>query len=668
MADYFASPTGLSSNNGSEGEPWDLQTALTNGSHGSADTTWLRGNAGSYVGRFRSTLNAGVVRSYPGEWAVIDAHKTTTLNGAINSSQTNVTLASTAGLVDGNTIGIDLEIMYITSVVNSTQITVVRAWGGTMGGAQSHSNGATVLWTGSALSVLGNTTTYRNFEVKSSYLIRDYNIDGPQNHDQFYAIVRGGAISSFSSNGNNYINLLMHDNGNGFFIGSSTSNTLIYGCVIFNIGAYHRYNGQADGEIIGAGLGVYLENASGYSRCYNNVIVNSYASCGKGYGQTGPYVGGDIKRNIFANAGSPLGAVRAVDSRTWNFLYGPNDQQSPTGTFSENHSWQLAGSSGGSALTFGYNSGIGVGTLNDNYLIGGPETLELANVTTISGSGNKIYNSDGLYVKTFDIAAGSFNNNTYYDSDGRNVFGVSGVGNLSFESWQSETGFDAGSSETGTIQPDSVHVIPNEYDIGRANIAIYAPSGATSINVDLATTGLVHNQAYEIKNAFNWYGSNVATGVYDENDTVISVTLNTAAATVAEPTGNGYTPTTTAPNFIALVVMPGAVDASAPGSPTNLQINTTVRRGSTGTMVITWDLADGTDTSVVLTRVLNGTPTEIVLASGTESYTNTGLTIGATYTFYVRAVNASGDSENTAPIVRTLTGLSSFGAAPVVDN
>lgn len=662
MADYYASPTGLSSNSGAIGSPWDLKTALANGSQTSGDTLWLRD--GTYSGRYTSTLNGGTVRSYPGEWAIIDALKTTTLNGSTNASQTTITFASTAGFIEGKTFGVELEIMYITAVLNSTQVTVVRGWDSTT--AVTHTNGATVYLTGNALTVSGNNTTYRNFEVMTSYTVRDYNISGPQNHNGYYAIVRGAAISQFTGSWNSYINLLIHDNGNGLFLGSSTSNTLIYGNVIYNIGAYHRYNAQPAGDIIGAGLGLYLENVSGFSRAYNNIIVNSYASCGKGYGQTGPYVGGDIKRNIFANAGSPLGAVRGADYRTWNFLYGPNDQQSPTGIFSENHTWQLAGSTGGTALTFGYNSGIGAGTLNDNYIIGGPEALEIINVTTLTGSGNKIYNASGLYIKNFDVATGTFNNNTYYDSDGRNVFGLVGVGNLSFEDWQTATGWDAGSSETGTIQPDSVHVIPNEYDIGRANIAIHAPSGATSINVDLATTGLVHNQEYEIKNAFNWYGSDVATGVYDAGSTTISVTLNTAAATVATPTGNGFTPATTAPDFVALVVVPGAADASAPGTPTGLTASVGQSNSTTGTFQLAWTLGAGTETSVTVRRIVNGVTTDIPLAADVTSYTDTGQTVGLSYTYAVKASNAAGDSAWSDTVQKVLTGLTCFGAPPSI--
>lgn len=78
--EFYVSPSGSPSGDGSIADPWDLQTAL---SHPAAlqpgDTIWLRG--GTYTGIFTSTLigtesNPITVRSYPGEWAAIDTYAT----------------------------------------------------------------------------------------------------------------------------------------------------------------------------------------------------------------------------------------------------------------------------------------------------------------------------------------------------------------------------------------------------------------------------------------------------------------------------------------------------------------------------------------------------------------------------------------------------------------
>src|SRR5450759_4222902 len=73
---FFVSPDGKSSGDGSMERPWDLATALAGpGAVQPGDTIWLRG--GTYRGGFRSSLSGRkgapiIVRQYPGERAVID--------------------------------------------------------------------------------------------------------------------------------------------------------------------------------------------------------------------------------------------------------------------------------------------------------------------------------------------------------------------------------------------------------------------------------------------------------------------------------------------------------------------------------------------------------------------------------------------------------------------
>lgn len=76
-AEIVVAPNGSASGDGTQAHPLDLATALSSSTPARpGDTIWLRG--GRYIGKFTSTLN-GVsgapitVRSYPGEWAVIDS-------------------------------------------------------------------------------------------------------------------------------------------------------------------------------------------------------------------------------------------------------------------------------------------------------------------------------------------------------------------------------------------------------------------------------------------------------------------------------------------------------------------------------------------------------------------------------------------------------------------
>lgn len=70
-----------------------------------------------------------------------DLQAATTLNGAIDNSQTTITVTSTSGWPQKGYMNIDGEIMKRTSY-SGTSVTVVR---GVAGGASSHSNGAAVL-------------------------------------------------------------------------------------------------------------------------------------------------------------------------------------------------------------------------------------------------------------------------------------------------------------------------------------------------------------------------------------------------------------------------------------------------------------------------------------------------------------------------------------------
>jgi hypothetical protein len=81
-SEYYVDPRGSSSGNGSLANPWDLQTALAHPPVVQpGDTIWLRG--GTYNGLYNSKLTGAesapiIIRSFPGEWAVIDTQATST--------------------------------------------------------------------------------------------------------------------------------------------------------------------------------------------------------------------------------------------------------------------------------------------------------------------------------------------------------------------------------------------------------------------------------------------------------------------------------------------------------------------------------------------------------------------------------------------------------------
>jgi hypothetical protein len=198
--------------------------------------------------------------------------------------------------------------------------------------------------------------------------------------------------------------------------------------------------------------------------------------------------------------------------------------------------------------------------VTNNYFIGGQANIAFINVTNATVTGNKVYApfNGAHYTRVYPGHSYAWNNNTYWGAAGRNVYALEPplTGAYSFTSWKSQTGFDANSSDTSGMMPDTVVIRANSYQAGRCNVMIYAPSGPAAINVNLSTCGLTNGQRYSIKNAFNWFGPNVVSGTYNSNSPMISVPLNGAAVTVAEPIGHGYTPPTTCPKFCPMIIVP----------------------------------------------------------------------------------------------------------------
>lgn len=545
MANYYASPSVSSGGSGTIGDPWPLRTALANASWAAHDRLYLRG--GTYYGKFLSTLAGGtsvtddkpVVMPYPGENPVLDGYLTTTLVGSINSSQTTLVLASIEGLTSGKTFIIDSEMIRVATTPTTTTVSVNRGWGSTT--PASHSNGALAAHYGTQLSVTGSNTRYQGFEIKNSCPTRD---------DSHILASTSGLGFLNSGDGNEFINLIIHDNGNGgIFTGSASSNTLLYGNLVYNNGVYNAPRGH----------GLYLENASGYSRVYENVVLNNFNLGGQFYGVSGPYVGGDTQGLVMSNT-SPSGQTRG------NLLFGPNSVESPTGSIADSvfyHNNPAAYN-----VNFGYESGVGTGTVTNNYFLGGAFAFQATNVDHLTFTGNKFDSPSGVAYASAKAIGYTWNNNTYYRQSAGNdtrLVNSSIFEYRNFATWKAETGYDANSTINSGAMPDTVIIRPNAYESGRANITIYTPSAPSSINVDLSTSGLTNGQSYTIKNAFNYFGSDVATGTYNSNSPTISVSLTGAATSVATPTGMETTPSTTV-NFYQMIVDAGTAPEDTNGN------------------------------------------------------------------------------------------------------
>lgn len=550
--DYYASPTGISSGSGTSSSPWDLRTALN-------QTTLVTGGktlclkGGTYRGKYRSRLNGAIVRSAPNEWAQIDGYATTTLVSAISATQTTFTVADgsvlsyPAGADTGVGVLAEGELIAIYGITGNNVTQASR--GGATGTSPPipHAAGTTLYVKGTNLWVEGNNTVYRDFEITNQIPFRD--------RDTSCENIRGIGIQNVAS-GNKFINMVIHEVENGILTSNASSNTELYGNLVYNNGLHRTIDGAEEGY----GHGLYLENGSGFSRIYENIVFNNFNLNTQMFGVTASYVGGDARGGIWANSGAPLAKFYPTQRHT-NLLIGTDSQEIPYISIRDSHFVSPLNTSG-SGIKLGYGSGAADGLVSNNYFFGGGgRMLEVIDTPNLTVSGNKFYGTNPTlrYTLVYQNSQYSWNNNTYYGGFDRYIYNINdpnGGENRKFDVWQTETGFDANSIETSTAMPDTVIVRPNAYQGGRANIIVYALSGATSINVNLGTSGLTNGQTYVIRNAFNYFGPTVLTGTYNASSPTISMPLNGAATLVAFPVGHGYTPPTTCPQFCAFVVVP----------------------------------------------------------------------------------------------------------------
>ena len=567
MCHYFAAPLGETEydgqpdNNGSFWNPWDLQTALDKIAELNGKTLGVK--SGTYIGKFKSTLTNATILGISGTGSlngnngldgplpIIDGYTSTTLLDALPANLDPVTFeVADASLIESGyasgaitTLVIDGEAMQITGV-SGNDVSVTRRAAGTSPEeapvVAAHSEGAIVRTAGSPLWVAGANTVVKNLHLKITDPLRDWRYHGNEG-------IRGHGVAITAVAGTKIINCRMSNNLNGIFTGSSSSNTEVYGNLIFN-------NGMFDGTDQGKGHGMYLENGSGFSKIYDNISLNNFGHGAQMYGRTAPYVGGDARGNVFANNGSP------IDAWHQNLLVGPETDPIPSVSIDSNY-FLHPHTENAYNFKVGYGAGVTEATVTNSYFIGGEAIgMEIADVDTITANGNKHFSTHGSHVNISarEDATYSINNNTYYKTgtaDDR-FNNRTELENEIFSVWKSQTGYDANSSITAANLPQTVIIRPNAYEAGRAHIIVIAPTG-NSVVIDLAQTGLPANHFYVIKNAFNIDGDAVVSGSYAGGSVNVTIPLTSAASlSVATPVG-GNAIATTLPSFSVFVMYDG---------------------------------------------------------------------------------------------------------------
>ena len=420
--EFYASPSGSPSGDGSASRPWDLATALKQpAALKPGDTLWLRG--GRYDGPFVSSLTGTsaapiTVRQYPGERATIDG---------VNAA--------------GRTI----------------------------------------------LQVSGAWTRYWGFEIMSS------------NTNRTSASVSGSAITTMQTPGHpglKFINLVIHDTlGNGFWVDATDME--MDGCIVY-------YNGWSASDR-GHGHGIYAQNGAGTKRFTDNVIFQQFDK-GIQYfgGSTAPIDNIDTEGNTVFNNGY----IDGTESNNIE-IGGGLTAQNPV--FRNNYS---------------YNANIG------------KEDIGYA----AAGTANLIYENN------YDAA----------DNDWPTTFPGLHGSTITGNTFRGHAGaFPTGSYPSNTYYlgapppsaPNRVFVRPNAYEPGRANITAFNWSHAATVQADVSAV-LKVGDAWEARNAQNFYGPPVASGTYAGG----TIPLPTSGLPSAAPVG-WPTPAATGPEFNAYILL-----------------------------------------------------------------------------------------------------------------
>jgi hypothetical protein len=349
----------------------------------------------------------------------------------------------------------------------------------------------------STLQVNGAYAWYWGFEVMRTDPDRVTAISGSSPAD----------LSRGHSNGINVfgqhvrlINLIIHDDGQGFGFWTPSVDSEIYGSLAYN-------NGWL-GPDRGHGHAIYTQNLNGTKHITDNILFNQFSYGIHAYTEGGSIQGFDINGNVWFNNGIIAGGE---DTLKDNCLVG-GLQPAARITVRDNAGWAHSATERSVRLGYSHSGNVDV-TLVDNYFVGA--TTFARPWQTIAMSGNSFYSEVSGYINPAD-----YPDNSYL-----------------------------------TARPSGAEVIvrPNLYEPGRAHIAIYNWDLAPNVAVDLSAV-LNPGATFELRNAQNFWAAPVLAGIYNGAPIIVPMQALPAAA----PIGLAANPPPTGPEFNIFVLLPAA--------------------------------------------------------------------------------------------------------------
>jgi Viral BACON domain len=338
-------------------------------------------------------------------------------------------------------------------------------------------------------------------------------------------------IVVFGSN-TKFINLVVHDTQEGFSAWTPAQNCEIYGSL--------SYNNGWQGTDRGHGHGIYTQNQNGIKTISDNILFQGFGEGIQAYGSDAAFVQNFVfDGNTIFNSGS-----LAVGGNDDNIIVEGGGGGPQNITLTNNYTYHTLNVGMGASFLSGSNL-----TVTGNYWVGGNTTLYASSWSGGTFTNNTIYSLTGYGLIASTLHPSTWDNNSYYDGAG--LFGELNSQSIPFASWQSATGLDKNSSYTTGPKGASVFVRPNKYEAGRANITIYNWDLTSTVSVDVSKV-LTVGSSYELRNAQDYFGVPVLSGIYSG----ATLTIPMTGLTVAQPTGTvPRAPLPTGPQFGAFVLI-----------------------------------------------------------------------------------------------------------------
>jgi hypothetical protein len=328
---------------------------------------------------------------------------------------------------------------------------IVRQYPGERATIDGASSGSSTLW------INGSYTWFWGFEVTNSLTNRP-NV----------AFSRPPGLTVKGPN-TRFINMIVHDTGQGFGWWMEAPDSEITGCLIYYNGNHHLDHG------------IYTQNQNGGKLVADSIIFNNYGHGIQAYGTDTAF----LNNYTFQGVTSFNNGLLSTGTSQRNLLIGgSNPANNPK--ILNNMIYQVG--PGDTDFDMGY---VGGGCTNATVTANRVTNTDFVNCLPVSMTGNTFYGSISGFTQS------QYPSNTYNQNP------------------------------TGTW----IYVRPNPYEAGRGNITVYNWNSASSVNVDISSVVPV-GAAFEIRNATDFFNAPVLTGTYAGGTVSLPMTGLSMAAPV----------------------------------------------------------------------------------------------------------------------------------------